>query len=210
MTRHITRMEIGDAEHYTEAERAAIIASYPAHEREARIKGIPSLGSGRVFPVADEKVIIDPIAIAKDWAQINGLDFGYDHPFGAAHLAWDRDADVIYVTKTYREREATPIIHAAAVKPWGDWIPCAWPHDGLPRPRRLDGSLMAYTDSADAKPAKPKKERSKTDDAEICKLALKRHQRWVERERENTEAAYDDLKFKAGEQWTKEAQGRPR
>lgn len=131
MTRHITRMEIQDAEHYTDAQRAAIIASYPAHEREARIKGIPSLGSGRVFPVPEDKIVIEPIPIAKDWAQIIGLDFGYDHPFAAAHLAWDRDADVIYLTKTYRERQATPIIHAAAIKPWGDWIPCAWPHDGL-------------------------------------------------------------------------------
>ena len=34
------------------------------------------------------------------------------------------------MTKTYREREATPVIHAASIKPWGDWIPCAWPHDG--------------------------------------------------------------------------------
>jgi hypothetical protein len=131
VTRHITRMEIEHAEHYTPEQRAAIIASYPAHEREARIKGIPSLGSGRVFPVADEKIAIDPIPILKDWTQLNGLDFGYDHPFGAVHTAWDRDADIIYVTKTYRERERTPIIHSAAIRPWGDWVPCAWPHDGL-------------------------------------------------------------------------------
>jgi hypothetical protein len=22
-------------------------------------------------------------------------------------------------------------MHAASIKPWGGWIPCAWPHDGL-------------------------------------------------------------------------------
>jgi hypothetical protein len=32
---------------------------------------------------------------------------------------------------------------------------------------------------------------------------LERYARWVERERENTDAAYDDLKFRAGEQWDK-------
>ena len=37
---------------------------------------------------------------------------------------------MIYVTKTYREKESTPVIHAAAIKPWGNWIPTAWPHDG--------------------------------------------------------------------------------
>lgn len=129
--RHITRMTIDDAEHYSPERRAEIIASYPAHEREARVKGIPTLGSGRVFPIADEKISIEPIAIPREWARINGVDFGYDHPFAAVSMAWDRDADVWYVTATYRERESTPIIHSAAIKPWGEWIPCAWPHDGL-------------------------------------------------------------------------------
>jgi hypothetical protein len=45
--------------------------------------------------------------------------------------AWDRDNDVFYVTADYRERQTTPIIHAAAIKRWGVWIPIAWPHDGL-------------------------------------------------------------------------------
>jgi hypothetical protein len=131
MTRHVTRMSIDDASHYTEAERQAIVDGYPEHEREARTRGLPSLGSGLVFPVADLRVACLPVAIPDHWARINGFDFGYDHPFAAVALAWDRDADVIYVTAEYQEAKATPVIHAAAVKPWGDWIPCAWPHDGL-------------------------------------------------------------------------------
>lgn len=130
MTRAITRMTIDDAEHYTPDQRAAIISSYPPHEREARIRGIPSLGSGRVFPVPEERIVCDVIAIPKEWPQLNGVDFGWDHPFAAVNIAWDREADVIYVTKTYREKEATPVIHSAAIRPWGDWVPCAWPHDG--------------------------------------------------------------------------------
>ena len=131
MTRSIVRMTIEDAEHYTPAQRAAIIASYPEHEREARVKGIPTLGSGRVFPIADEKITTEAIEIPHHWARINGLDFGWDHPFAAVSCAWDKDADVWYVTACYRESKATPVIHAASIKPWGDWIPCAWPHDGL-------------------------------------------------------------------------------
>lgn len=130
MSRHVTRMTIDDAEHFSAAEREAIISSYPAHEREARIKGIPALGSGRIFPVAEDAIACDPIPIPRHWARINGMDFGWDHPFAAASIAWDRDADVIYVTSIYRAKEQTPVIHAASIKPWGDWIPCAWPHDG--------------------------------------------------------------------------------
>ena len=51
MTRHVTMMTIDDAEHYTEEQRAEIIAGYPEHEREARARGIPVLGSGRVYPI---------------------------------------------------------------------------------------------------------------------------------------------------------------
>jgi hypothetical protein len=32
-----------------------IIGSYPAHEPEARTRGIPTLGSGRIFPVSEQK-----------------------------------------------------------------------------------------------------------------------------------------------------------
>lgn len=126
-------MTIFDAEHYTPAQREAIIASYPEAERDARAKGIPVLGSGRVFPIAEERIKVDPFPIPKHWAQIIGIDFGWDHPFGAAKIAWDRDADCIYVTACYRQREATPAIHVAAIRPWVKSypIPVAWPHDGL-------------------------------------------------------------------------------
>jgi hypothetical protein len=143
VTRHVTLMTIDDAEHYTAEQRAAIIASYPAHEREARIKGIPSRGSGRVFPVEEENITVEPFKIPSHWRQINGLDFGWDHPFAAVNLAHDADADVIYVTKEYAQRESTPVIHAAAVKPWGAWIPCAWPHDGLQHDKGSGDALKA-------------------------------------------------------------------
>lgn len=129
--RCVVTMTIDDALHYTAEERAKIVASYPAHEREARTKGVPSLGSGRIFPVSEESIVVGSFTIPKHWAQIGGLDFGWDHPFGAARLAWDRDQDVVYVVANYREREQTPILHAAALRPWADWLPWAWPHDGL-------------------------------------------------------------------------------
>lgn len=129
--RSVTKMTIDDAEHYTPEERARIIASYPAHEREARAKGIPTLGSGRIFPVEEAAILCKPFQVPDYWPQIGALDFGWDHPTAAVRLAWDRDDDVVYVTATHRLREATPVIHAATLKPWGDWLPWAWPHDGL-------------------------------------------------------------------------------
>jgi hypothetical protein len=134
---------IDDADHFTPEQKAQIIASYPAHEREARIKGIPSMGSGRVFPVEEAQIVIEPIQIPKHWVQINGIDFGWDHPFAAINCAWDRDSDAFYVCKEYAARETTPVNHAAAIKPWGDWIPCAWPHDGLQHDKGSGDELKA-------------------------------------------------------------------
>lgn len=129
--REVTTMTIDDALHYTDEERAKIIASYPAHERDARTKGVPSMGSGRIFPVIEEEITVQPFDIPKHWPQIGGMDFGWDHPTAGVHCAWDRDNDIFYVTGCYRQREQTPIVHAAAMKRWGTWLPWAWPHDGL-------------------------------------------------------------------------------
>ncbi len=141
--RHVTFMTIDDVDHYSPAEREAIAAAYPAHEREARARGIPSLGSGRVFPVEEAAIRVEPFALPAHWPRIVGVDFGWDHPFAAVACAWDRDADAFYLTAEYREREAVPHTHAAAVRPWGDWIPVAWPHDGLAHDKGSGETLMS-------------------------------------------------------------------
>lgn len=136
---HVTQMTIDDALHYTPEQRATIIASYPEHERKARTKGLPALGSGRVFAEIDEDDLkIKPFPIPPHWPQINGIDFGWSHPSAAVNLAWDRDADRLYVTKAYRKKECPPILFAGAVKPWGAWIPWGWPHDGKQNPEKFD------------------------------------------------------------------------
>jgi hypothetical protein len=127
----VVNMTIHDALHYTEAMRADIIAGYPAHEREARTNGTPTLGSGRIFQLSDEVVTEAAIQIPHHWPRICGMDFGWDHPTAAVWLGWDRDTDTVHIYDAYRVREATPLIHSVAIKSRGDWIPVAWPHDGL-------------------------------------------------------------------------------
>jgi len=123
-------MTIHDAGHYSKEEIENIISGYPEHEREARAKGIPVLGSGRIFPIKEEDIIIEPFKIPDYFSQINGLDFGWDHPQACVNLAHDRDADIIYVCKIYKRAQTTPEIAAITLRGWGEWIPTAWPHDG--------------------------------------------------------------------------------
>jgi phage terminase large subunit-like protein len=131
--RRVTTMTIEDAEHFTPEERARIIARYPEHEREARARGVPILGSGRVFPIAESRILIPPFRIPPHWPVIGGLDFGWDHPTAAVKLAWDRENDVVYLIREHRLSKTTPKQHVATIgdeRSWGA-IPWAWPHDGF-------------------------------------------------------------------------------
>ena len=54
--RSVVTMTIDDAKHIPVEERAKIIASYLPYEREARTKGVPMLGSGRIFTYTEESI----------------------------------------------------------------------------------------------------------------------------------------------------------
>ena len=116
--------------HLNEAVMEQILSSYSPHEREMRRYGRPSIGSGLVFPISEEKLMIDPITIPGHWPRICGIDFGFDHPTACVWLAWDRDEDEYYVYDCYRQAKASPAIHASVIRTRPNFIPISWPHDG--------------------------------------------------------------------------------
>lgn len=120
-----------DALHMTPDRIEQKLKSMPAHEREMRSLGKPIMGSGLVFPISEEVLAIDPIQIPSHWPRVCGIDFGWDHPFAAVWIAWDREADAIYVYDCYRQKKATMAVHGHSVNSRGDWVPVVWPHDGM-------------------------------------------------------------------------------
>jgi phage terminase large subunit-like protein len=142
--RSVTNATIEDALHISPEEREKIVAGYADYEREARAKGIPVLGSGRIFPYTEASLSCEPFRVPAHWALIWGIDPGLDHPFAAVLLAWDKDTDVLYVMHTIKMQGALPLQHAEAMKKWGDGtgakIPVAWPQDAHQR-REFDGQL---------------------------------------------------------------------
>jgi phage terminase large subunit-like protein len=128
--RVVITMTIYDAEHYTPEERQNIIDDYPEHERDARASGIPILGSGRIFPLADSAIMVPPFPIPNHFKRLGGMDFGYDHPFGAVEVCYDADHDTMYFTREYRIAKKTPDQHAMVLRLWGKHLSWAWPHDG--------------------------------------------------------------------------------
>ena len=120
----------GQQGHLSEVVMEQILSAYSPHEREMRRYGRPSIGSGLIFPVDEEKIIIDPIAIKDHWPRIAAIDFGWDHPTAVVWCAVDRDEDVFYVYDCHRESKASPSIHAQAIRSRPHFIPIAYPHDG--------------------------------------------------------------------------------
>lgn len=136
-------MTIADALHIRPQDRAAIAEGFPEHERDARLSGIPGLGSGRIFPLAPADIRCRPFDVPDTWPVLGGMDFGYDHPFAAVRIAHDEEADCIYVTHAFRARNETPALHAAALRRWGRELRWAWPHDGLATEKGSGRQLMS-------------------------------------------------------------------
>jgi hypothetical protein len=133
-------MTLDDALHYTAGEKQKIIAQYPEHERATRTRGIPAMGSGRVFLVDEEKLLVEPMSSCpRHWVKLGGCDFGWDHPAAFVEMWWDRDMDVLYLVHTLRLRHKTPLQHVEAVRHWR--LRWAWPHDG--RNQTLAGAGVA-------------------------------------------------------------------
>src|SRR5690606_3653671 len=111
--------------------RAQFLEQIPKHERDMRMKGIPMVGTGLIFPIADEDLMVDPFEIPPHYARIIGVDFGWDHPFAAVCIAHDRDQDKFYVYDCFKEANMVIPVAADRVKTMGGtWIPVVWPHDG--------------------------------------------------------------------------------
>jgi len=120
-----------DAPHLTEKTKSELLAEFPEHEHDARSKGVPISGSGTIYSVPDEQLLVDPFDIPKHWPRITGMDFGWDHPTAAINLAWDRDTDTIYCVAEYGDSRKTPIQHTPHIQALCTFAPVAWPHDGV-------------------------------------------------------------------------------
>jgi phage terminase large subunit-like protein len=87
-----------DAPHLSEKVKEGLLASFPAHQRDMRTKGVPMLGHGRIYDLAEDDhlpAVRDPAALGV----IDGMDFGWDHPQAHVQLVWDREGDMFYVTR---------------------------------------------------------------------------------------------------------------
>jgi hypothetical protein len=111
-----------DVPHLDETAKKQLWDSIPPHQRDARTKGLPQLGSGVIYPVSEDVWTVEPFQIPRHWPRAAALDVGWNRT-AATWGAWDRDNDIVYIYGEYYVAEAPPQVHADALKARGEWIP---------------------------------------------------------------------------------------
>lgn len=119
--KYVTQVSWDEVPHLSEKDKEELLASYSKHEREARSKGIPSLGSGAIYPYAEDNIVVEPFPIPPWWPRCYGLDTGWKKT-AAIWLALNPDDGVLYVYSEHYAGEVHPAIHANAIKARGAWM----------------------------------------------------------------------------------------
>lgn len=111
-----------DAPHLTSEAKTTILAGIPPWQREARTLGIPALGSGAIYQVPPEEMMVTGFPLPKHWPRCFGLDVGWKTN-ALLWAAWDRDTDTVYIYDELYRGKVEPSVIAASWKTKGDWIP---------------------------------------------------------------------------------------
>jgi phage terminase large subunit-like protein len=110
--------------HLSQKERRETMASYLPHEIDARTKGIPRLGSGKVWDVDERTFIVPSFTVPVHWPRWKAIDPGFQDPTGILDFALDVETDSIYLVGEYRKNLQHLSIHADYIMRNGAWIPC--------------------------------------------------------------------------------------
>lgn len=111
-----------DAPWLSEDSKNQMEADTEPHLRAARRSGKPSMGSGNVFPIAIESLMVEPFKIPEYYKRMFALDVGWNRT-ACLWAAIDPQTDTVYIYDEHYAAEQQPPIHAAAIRARGPWIP---------------------------------------------------------------------------------------
>jgi phage terminase large subunit-like protein len=110
-----------DAPHLNEEAKKSMLAGLPPHQVRARTLGEPSLGSGAIYPISEDDVLIDSFAIPDSWARGYALDVGWNRT-ACLWGARDPGNGRIVLYDEHYQGMGEPASHALAIRARGDWI----------------------------------------------------------------------------------------
>lgn len=124
MSRFLVGATWDDVPHLSDDAKAALWASIPPYQRDARSKGIPQLGAGAIYPLAESDIRVVDFPIPSHWPRGFGMDCGGGaKPTAVVWFARDPATQVRYIYAVYKRSAVEPSINAAAIRARGVWIP---------------------------------------------------------------------------------------
>jgi hypothetical protein len=111
-----------DVPHLDAKARKELLDETPEWLRDARSKGIPTIGVGAIYPIKRSKIEVEPFAIPDHWPRCYALDVGWNNT-AALWCAFDRESQTKYLYACYKQGQQQPSVHADAIKTRGKWIP---------------------------------------------------------------------------------------
>lgn len=122
-TRAIVQAGWDDAPWLSGADKERYRRGTPPHLRDARSKGIPSLGAGNIYPIPLDDVLVEPFEVPLHYRRMYAMDVGWNAT-AVLCLAIDPDTDTAYIYTEYKRGQAEPAVHAARIKELQKgWIP---------------------------------------------------------------------------------------
>ena len=119
--KHITQITWDEAPHLSKEERDLMLAQYSDHERQARSEGMPQLGSGAIYPIPLNEILVKPFKIPDFWRRAYGFDVSFNRT-AAVWAAQDPDGGTWYIYSEYVQGDKPIPVHAEAIKARGTYI----------------------------------------------------------------------------------------
>lgn len=110
-----------DVPHLSTAQKARMLAEAETHLRDARSKGVPSIGMGAIYPVAEDQIVVDDFAIPIHWPRAYGLDVGWNRT-AAIWGAIDHESDILYLYSEHYQGQQEPSTHVSGIRARGGWM----------------------------------------------------------------------------------------
>lgn len=111
-----------DAPWLDEDEKNKILDASEPHLRETRRTGVPSMGSGNVYPLTLESMMVEPFPIPNHFKKLYALDVGWNRT-AVLWGAIDPNTDTLYLYDEHYVQQQPPAVHAHAIRSRGEWIP---------------------------------------------------------------------------------------
>ncbi len=145
------RMTLDDAQHedgtshMTPEEREKQRTRFPEYMRDARLRGLPQLGEGLIYPIDHERLLEPFCTPGKHWRHIGGLDLGGgSSPTAWAWLALDPVVGCWHLLHTYKHVDPRISVHASSMVTASRELPFAWPHDAASKTHHGTTKVWEY------------------------------------------------------------------